>query len=77
MYSQKVSRQDITNDTPDYEGAQEEELPANCFCVQDEMNIVHGKKTKQARTMRMGVTMRMDVVDHGRELRKGTTIFLG
>ncbi len=39
--------------------------------------IVHGKKTKPARTMRIGVTMTMNVVDHGRELRKGTTVFLG
>jgi hypothetical protein len=39
--------------------------------------IVHGKKTKQARTIRMGVTMTMNVVDQRRELRKGTTVFLG
>jgi hypothetical protein len=40
--------------------------------------IVHGKKTKEAsmRTMTMGVTMRMDVVDHGRELGMGVTVFL-
>jgi hypothetical protein len=39
--------------------------------------IVHGKKTKQVRTMRMGVTMAMNVVDHRRELKMGATISLG
>jgi hypothetical protein len=41
------------------------------------LTIVHGKKTKQAkmRTITMGVTMSMDVVDHGRELRMGAIIF--
>ncbi len=38
MYSWKNTRQDISSNTPDYEEAQEEELPAGCFCVQDEMN---------------------------------------
>ena len=40
--------------------------------------IVHGKKTKEVRmrTMTMGVMMSMDVVDHGRELGMGATIFL-
>jgi hypothetical protein len=38
MYSQKKTRQDISSDTLDYEEAQEEELPADCFCVQDEIN---------------------------------------
>jgi hypothetical protein len=40
--------------------------------------IVHGKKTKEAktRTMKMGVMMSMDVVDHGRELGMGATVFL-
>jgi hypothetical protein len=40
------------------------------------LTIVHGKKTKQVRTIRMAVMILMDVVDHGRELRMGTTIFL-
>ncbi len=42
------------------------------------LTIVHGKKTKETRmrTMTMGVTMSMDVVDHGRELGMGATIFL-
>jgi hypothetical protein len=35
------------------------------------------KKTKQVKMMRMGVTMAMTVVDHGRELRMETTFFLG
>jgi hypothetical protein len=40
--------------------------------------IVHGTKTKEAsmRTMTMGVMMSMDVVDHGRELGVGATVFL-
>ncbi len=42
------------------------------------LKIVHGKKTKEAsmRTMTMGVTMSMDVVDHERELGMGATVFL-
>jgi hypothetical protein len=42
------------------------------------LTIVHGKKTKEAsmRMSTMGVTMSMDVVDHGRELRMGATVFL-
>ncbi len=42
------------------------------------LTIVHGKKTKEAgmRTMMMGVTLSMDVVDHGRELRMQVTVFL-
>ncbi len=31
MYSQKNTRQDISSNTPDYEEAQEEELPADRF----------------------------------------------
>jgi hypothetical protein len=40
--------------------------------------IVHGKKTKEAsmRMMTMGVTMSMDVVDHGRELGMRATAFV-
>ncbi len=40
--------------------------------------IVHGKKTKEAsmRMTTMGVTLSMDVVDHGRELGMGATVFL-
>jgi hypothetical protein len=40
--------------------------------------IVHGTKTKEAsmRTMMMGVTLSMDIVDHGRELVMGATVFL-
>jgi hypothetical protein len=40
--------------------------------------IAHGKKTKEAsmRWITMGVTMSMDVVDHGRELGMGATVFL-
>jgi hypothetical protein len=34
------------------------------------------KKEARMRTMMMGVTMSMDVVDHGRELGMGATIFL-
>ncbi len=42
------------------------------------LTIVHGKKTKEAsmRMTTMGVTMSMDVVDHGRELGMGATVFL-
>jgi hypothetical protein len=41
------------------------------------LTIVHGKKkVVRMRTMMMGVTMSMDVVDHGRELRMGATVFL-
>jgi hypothetical protein len=46
MYSQKNTRQDISSSTPDYEEAQEEELPANHFCVQDEMNDCPWKENK-------------------------------
>ncbi len=35
------------------------------------------KKTIQVSTMRMGVTMMMNVVEHRKKLRKGTTVFLG
>jgi hypothetical protein len=40
--------------------------------------IVHGKKTKEAsvRTTTMGVTTSINVVDHGRELGMGATVFL-
>jgi hypothetical protein len=38
--------------------------------------IVNGKRRKQARTTRMGVTMKMNVVKDGRKLMKGTTVFL-
>jgi hypothetical protein len=77
MYSQKSTWQDISSNTPDYEEAQEEELyQPTVFLWGMKWMIVHGKKTKQVRTMRMGVTMTMNVVDHGRELRKGTTILL-
>jgi hypothetical protein len=47
------------------------------FVCRMKLTFVHGKKTKQARMMRIGVTMTMNVVDHGRELRMGTTVFLG
>ncbi len=78
IYSQKKTRLDILSDTPDYEEAQEEELPAHHFCVRMKLMIVHGTKTKEAsmRTMTMGVMMSMDVVDHGRELGVGATVFL-
>ncbi len=38
IYSRKKTRLDISSDTPDYEEAQEEELPVDCFCVRDEIN---------------------------------------
>ncbi len=38
------------------------------------LTIVHGKQ-KEGR-MTMGVMMKMDVVDHGRELGMGASIFL-
>ncbi len=50
--------------------------PAIFVCGMN-LTIVHGKKTKQLRMIRMGVMMTMDVVDQGRELRMGTTIFFG
>jgi hypothetical protein len=41
------------------------------------LKIVHQKqKEARTRTMTMGVTMRIDVVDHGRELGKGASVFL-
>ncbi len=48
------------------------------FACKMKLTIVHGKTTKEAkmRTMIMEVTMRMDVVDHGRELGMGATVFL-
>ncbi len=75
MYSQKNTRHDISSNTPDYDEAQEKELPADHFSVQDEMNdCQNGKRTKHMKTMRMGVTMTMKVVGHGRELGKGTIV---
>jgi hypothetical protein len=78
IYSRKKMRLDISSNTPNYEEAQEEELPANFFVCGKKFTIVHGKKTKETsmRTMTMGVTMSMDVVDHGRELGIGATVFL-
>ncbi len=46
IYRQKNTRHDISSDTPDYEEAQEEELPANRFCVRDEMNDCPSKENK-------------------------------
>jgi hypothetical protein len=46
MYSQMNTRQDISSNTPDYEEAQEEELPADRFCVWDEMNNCPWKQNK-------------------------------
>ncbi len=37
IYSQKKTILDISSNTPDYEEAQEEELPADCLCVWDEI----------------------------------------
>jgi hypothetical protein len=46
--------------------------------VRDEINYCPWKETKEAsmRTTTMGVMMSMDVVDHGRELGMGATVFL-
>jgi hypothetical protein len=44
--SQKNTRHDISSDIPDYEEAQEEELPANNFCVRVEMNKCPWKENK-------------------------------
>ncbi len=76
MYSQKKTRQDISSNTPDYEEAQEGNYQLAIFVCGVKLTIVHGKKTKQARMMRMGVTLTMNEVDHGRELRLGTPVFL-
>jgi hypothetical protein len=38
------------------------------------LTIVHGKQKE--RRMMMGVMMKMDVVDCGRELRMGASVFL-
>jgi hypothetical protein len=48
------------------------------FCVWEEINNCPWKEKKEARmrTMMVGVTMSMDVVDHGRELGMGATVFL-
>ncbi len=46
IYSQKKTRLDISSDTPDYEKAQEEELPADYFVCGMKLTTVHGKKTK-------------------------------
>ncbi len=37
----------ISSDTPDYEEAQEEELPVDCFCVWDEINDCPWKENKR------------------------------
>jgi hypothetical protein len=46
MYSQNNTRHDISSNTPDYEEAQEEELPDDHFCVRDEMNNCPWKENK-------------------------------
>ncbi len=48
------------------------------FCVQDEINDYPWKENKRGahEDMMMGVMMSMDVVDHGRELGMGATVFL-
>jgi hypothetical protein len=46
MYSRKNTRHDISSNTTDYEEAQEEELPADHFCVWDEMNNCPWKENK-------------------------------
>jgi hypothetical protein len=47
IYSQKKTRLDISSNTPDHEEAQEEELPADCFCVWDEINDYPWKENKR------------------------------
>jgi hypothetical protein len=47
IYSKKKTRLNISSDTPDYEEAQEEELPADCFCVWDEINNCPWKENKR------------------------------
>ncbi len=48
------------------------------FVWRMKLTTVYGKKTKGARmrTITMGVMMSMNVVDHGRELGMGATVFL-
>jgi hypothetical protein len=47
IYSQKITRIDISSNASDYGEAQEEELPADCFCVQDEINDCPWKENKK------------------------------
>ncbi len=49
IYSRKKTRLDISSNTPDYEEAQEEELPADQFCVQDEINGCPWKENKRGK----------------------------
>jgi hypothetical protein len=49
IYSQKKTRLDISSNTPDYEEAQEEELPADSFYVQDEINDCPWKENKSGK----------------------------
>jgi hypothetical protein len=46
--------------------------------VRDEINNCPWKENKEAsmRTIMIGVRISMDVVDHGRELGMGATVFL-
>ncbi len=46
MYIRQKTRQDISSNTPDYEEAQEEELPTDCFCVRDEIDNCPWKENK-------------------------------
>jgi hypothetical protein len=49
IYSRKKTRLGISSNTPDYEEAQEEELPADHFCVQDEINDCPWKENKRGK----------------------------
>ncbi len=49
IYSQKKTRLDIPSNTPDYEEAQEEELPADCFCARDEISNCPWKENKRGK----------------------------
>jgi hypothetical protein len=72
VYSRTKTRLEL--DTPDYEETQGEDLPVDLFVCGMKLTIVHGNQ-KEGR-MTMGVMMKMDVVDRGRELGMGASVFL-
>ena len=78
IYSQKKTRLNISSNTPDYEELKRKKYQRIVFVCGMKLMIVHEKNTKEARmrTMTMGVRMSMDVVNHGRELGMGATVFL-
>ncbi len=77
IYSQKNTRHDISSDTPDYEEAQEEELPADRFSVRDEMNNCLSKENKTHKEDEDGSDYDNECSGPWKRAKEWTTIFLG